>query len=103
MKNHKQIHHMIPSERDKLCLHKHTPYTGAIPNTGVRRCTMCGAVVRPILELSHNGDPYGSGFSASESNDGGHSWFYRGDIGARPRAWWRDYALCNDYILREAR
>jgi len=56
-----------------------------------------------ILELSHNGDPYGSGFVANQSNDGGHSWFYRGDVGAQTRAWWRSYARKCGYILREYR
>jgi hypothetical protein len=58
---------------------------------------------RPILWLDHNGDPYGTGFTASESTDGGKSWFYRGDIGAQSRAWWRHYARRNGYTLREAR
>lgn len=57
---------------------------------------------RPILWLEHNGDPYGSGFTASESTDGGESWFYRGDVGAMPRAWWRNYARRNGHTLREA-
>lgn len=56
---------------------------------------------RPILALAHNGDPYGSGFTASESTDGGRSWVYRGDIGARPRSFWRRYARKGRYILRE--
>lgn len=56
-----------------------------------------------ILELSHNGDPYGRGFTASESKDNGRSWFYRGDVGARSRAWWRYYARKQGYVLREAR
>jgi hypothetical protein len=59
--------------------------------------------MRSILELSHNGDPYGRGFWASESTDGGASWFFRGDIGARSRVWWRAYARRNGYILREYR
>lgn len=57
---------------------------------------------RPILELSHNGDPYGSGFTATESSDGGHTWYYRGDIGAAPRRFWRGYARRNGYTLRES-
>jgi len=56
---------------------------------------------KPILELSHNGDPYGTGFVASESTDGGETWFYRGDIGAMPRSKWRHYARQHRYILRE--
>jgi hypothetical protein len=55
---------------------------------------------KPILLLSVNGDPHGRGYVASESTDGGDSWFYRGDLGARSRAWWRAYARANDYTLR---
>lgn len=57
--------------------------------------------VKPVLGLSVNGDPYGGGFTASESRDGGKSWFYRGDIGARSRSWWRVYARRSGYVLRE--
>jgi hypothetical protein len=68
------------------------------------QCDHCNTVMpRTILELQHTGDPYGSGFEATESNDGGKTWFYRGDIGAMPRAWWRTYARRNNYTLREAR
>jgi hypothetical protein len=59
--------------------------------------------MKRILELEHNGDPYGSGFVASESVDNGHSWFYRGDIGPMPRSFWRAYAKRNGYTLREYR
>ncbi len=55
---------------------------------------------RTILEIYQNGDPYGRGFCGSQSEDGGRSWFYRGDVGARSRAWWRRYCRQNDYILR---
>lgn len=57
--------------------------------------------MKPVLELVHNGDPYGSGFWASESRDGGRRWFHRGDIGAMPRWWWRRYAHRGGYVLRE--
>lgn len=57
--------------------------------------------VRPIIQLDWNGDPYGSGFTGSQNN--GDGWFYRGDIGAMPRAWWRGYAWRMGFILREAR
>ena len=57
---------------------------------------------RPILELSINGDPYGGGFTAIESTDRGASWYYRGDIGAMPREWWRNYAWKHNAILRYA-
>lgn len=58
---------------------------------------------KPILELQPNGDPYGKGYTASESTDGGLSWFYRGDIGARSRNWWRRYAYSYGATLREYR
>jgi hypothetical protein len=54
--------------------------------------------------LSHNGDPYGRGFvgmlADSATADCG---VYMGDIGARPRAWWRHYARRNGYKLVEHR
>jgi hypothetical protein len=59
--------------------------------------------MRAILELTENGDPYGRGFTASESTDGGVTWFYRGDIGAMPRRYWRSYARKNNKVLREVR
>lgn len=57
---------------------------------------------RPILELVHNGDPFGGGFTARESKDDGETWFHRGGIGARTRQWWRQYARRHGYRLREA-
>lgn len=39
---------LVPSERSKPCPHTHMPYTGTIPCTGVRRCTMCGATEAQI-------------------------------------------------------
>lgn len=59
--------------------------------------------MKKILELEHNGDPYGSGFVANESTNEGKDWFYRGDIGAQTRTWWRRYARKNGYVLREYR
>ncbi len=60
--------------------------------------------VRPIIiEIEPSGDPYGSGFVGIESRDDGDSWYYRGDIGARPRQWWRDYARREGAILRARR
>ena len=59
-----------------------------------------------ILELSHNGDPYGRGFTATEYKDkveyDSGIGIYRGDIGAMPRAYWRNYAKRNGYTLKEA-
>jgi len=54
---------------------------------------------RKLLELSPNGDPFSRGFTASERTENG--WVYRGDIGARSRSWWRNYARKNGYKLRE--
>jgi hypothetical protein len=56
------------------------------------------------LELAHNGDPYGSGFTATGlENRGDTIGVYFGDIGAKPRAWWRAYARRNGYVLIEVR
>jgi hypothetical protein len=59
--------------------------------------------MKTIIELSHNGDPYGKGFWGSQSDDGGKSWVFRGDVGAMPRQWWRWYARKNNFTLREVR
>lgn len=56
-----------------------------------------------ILELQHNGDPYGTGFVGSESRDGGVTWVHRGDAGARSRDWWRREARALNAVLREVR
>lgn len=56
-----------------------------------------------IVELSPNGDPYGRGYTGTYTLDGGKTWFYRGDIGAQPRRWWRQYCRRNGYTLRECR
>lgn len=58
---------------------------------------------KDILHIKHNGDPYGSGFDARESNDGGLTWYYRGDSGAHPRWFWRFLARKFGYTLREER
>ena len=61
-------------------------------------------VSRPWLTLSHNGDPYGGGFVATESENRNDRYgVYRGDLGARPRSFWRAYARRNGYRLAEAR
>jgi hypothetical protein len=56
-----------------------------------------------VIELRHNGDPYGTGFVGSESRDGGVTWVYRGDAGARSRDWWRVEARRLGATLREVR
>ncbi len=55
---------------------------------------------RTIIEIRPNGDPFGRGFEGCQSEDNGESWFYRGDIGARSRAWWRAYARKINAVLR---
>jgi hypothetical protein len=57
--------------------------------------------MRTIIQLAHNGDPYGRGFVASQSTDNGRTWFYRGDIGAMSKRYWRRYCQVNGYVLRE--
>ena len=60
-------------------------------------------MAKDIIEIRHNGDPYGCGFVGSMSTDNGDSWTYRGDIGAQSRQWWRAYCRRNGYTLREER
>ena len=56
------------------------------------------------LHLSPNGDPYGSGFTATETEyRDDNIGVYRGDIGAQTRQWWRDYANRYGYVLIESR
>lgn len=59
--------------------------------------------MKKIIELNYNGDPYGKGFTGSESSDGGKTWFYRGDIGAAPRSYWRNYCRKFSITLVEPR
>ena len=54
-----------------------------------------------IIQIRLTGDPFGKGFVGLQSNDGGTSWHYRGDIGERPRWWWRRYARSIGARLRE--
>jgi hypothetical protein len=58
--------------------------------------------MRKIISISVNGDPYGRGFVGSESDDNGKTWYYRGDIGAAPRRYWRMIARKYNAILRYA-
>ncbi len=53
-----------------------------------------------ILLIKPTGDPYGRGWEGIQSTDGGQTWFYRGDLGRRSRAWWRAYARRMGYTLR---
>lgn len=43
--------HLIPEEREKLCQHRHMPYSGRMPCTGPRRCSMCGFTEDEIQEI----------------------------------------------------
>ncbi len=58
-----------------------------------------------LLVLEPNGDPYGKGFVAHEYP----SWpnrelsYYRGDLGAQSREWFRRYAKKNNFRLSEYR
>ena len=69
-------------------------------------CVVSGGYMMPreIIEISLNGDPYGSGFmgvhfmSQAEYETG--IGIYHGDIGAKPRQWWRDFCRVYGYILR---
>jgi hypothetical protein len=49
-------------------------------------------MVGTIISIKHNGDPCGKGFYGFQSDDEGQTWHYRGDLGARTRQWWRNYA-----------
>lgn len=53
-----------------------------------------------IIAIQPTGDPYGRGFEAIESRDGGASWFFRGDAGAQTREYWRREARRVGAILR---
>lgn len=55
---------------------------------------------KPIVEIYPTGDPFGRGFEASQSVDGGKSWVYRGDLGRQSREFWRTYCQTKGYTLR---
>jgi hypothetical protein len=54
-----------------------------------------------ILEYTPNGDPCGSGYTGGLSVDGGLTWTYCGDLGARSLRWWRSYCHEHGYKLRK--
>ena len=41
---------LYPDERQKECPHEHLSYSGTMPNTGVKKCTMCGMEFDPETE-----------------------------------------------------
>ncbi len=56
------------------------------------------------IVLSHNGDPFGSGFTGTlQAGRDERYGIYMGDCGAHTRAWWRHYARKHNYILVEVR
>lgn len=54
------------------------------------------------LHLSYNGDSFGRGFVAMETENRNDTvGIYRGDIGARSRQFWRNFAKRNNFKLVE--
>ena len=53
-----------------------------------------------IIEIQENGDLFGKGYTGTQTDNRGGIWWYRGDIGAKSRRWWREYAKKNDIVLR---
>lgn len=59
---------------------------------------------RGIVIIERNGDPFESGFVGCQYADPWERYpVYRGDIGAKPRGWWRSYCRQNNLLLREPR
>lgn len=55
-----------------------------------------------FLHLDYNGDSFGRGFVAMETKKRNETTgIFRGDIGARSRNFWRNYAKKNGYKLIE--
>jgi len=58
---------------------------------------------KKIIEIYPNGDPFGRGFCGTEYKDqkeyDSGIGVFRGDIGPRPRSFWRSYCA-GKYILR---
>lgn len=63
---------------------------------------MSGKPQRSIIEIRENGDPFGGGYTGMQSDDGGASWVYRGDIGAAPVSFWRQFCREQNIILKGA-
>lgn len=57
-----------------------------------------------IIEITPNGDPFGSGFVGTEYQDQTEYesgiGIHRGDLGVKPRRFWRLYCKQFGYILR---
>lgn len=58
---------------------------------------------RTVLTLVPNGDPFGTGYVAYESVKSVGRDYYRGDLGARTRNYWREVARRSNAILREVK
>ena len=55
----KKRYALVASEREKECPHVHVPFTGSIPCTGPRVCSMCGTRFEPDgVTLLRDGRPY---------------------------------------------
>lgn len=50
----KKILALHPEVREQECEHVHAPYSGSMPCTGPRICSMCGSRVEPCGECGKN-------------------------------------------------
>jgi hypothetical protein len=46
----RKVRALDPAVREEVCDHAHMPFRGAIPCTGPRACTMCGATEYDLRE-----------------------------------------------------
>ena len=56
-----------------------------------------------VIEIYPNGDPFGNGYQGSQSNDGGKSWFFRGDVSPQSLEDWRTEAKRIGAVLQRER
>jgi hypothetical protein len=50
----KKILALHPEIREQECFHVHAPYSGRMPCTGSKICTMCGSVIEVCAECGKN-------------------------------------------------
>ena len=62
----KKTRALVPSEREKICTHEHAPYRGEIPNTGPKKCSMCGMLFGSDEELKEARDEAKRAIEASD-------------------------------------